>query len=46
MLKRIKKVTENNGILVCSDNLEYDSFELHKSQINAVALVTGVIRIE
>jgi len=39
-------VTPINNILIASDNEQYEPFELHKSQINGVALVIGVIRLE
>lgn len=46
LVKRIKKGSDKENVLIFSDNLTYDAFELHKSQINAVALVIGVIRLE
>lgn len=45
LLKRIKKGKDDDHILVVSDNPEYDPFELHRSKLNAIALVTGVIRL-
>ncbi|MDR0574960.1 MAG: peptidase S24 [Tannerella sp.] len=46
LIKRVKKSPDDDHIIVVSDNKEYDSFTLHKSQIYAVALVIGVIRLE
>lgn len=46
LIKRIKKGKDDEHILIVSDNPSYDSFYLHRSMINAVALVIGVIRLE
>lgn len=46
LIKRIKKTSDPDRILIVSENPQYEPFELHKSQINAVALVIGVIRAE
>ncbi|MDP2060554.1 MAG: S24 family peptidase [Flavobacteriaceae bacterium] len=46
LIKRIKKTNGNDTILIVSDNESYDSFELHLSKVNAIALVVGVIRLE
>lgn len=46
LIKRIKKGSDDNHILIVSDNEKYDPFELHISQINAIAIVMGVIRLE
>lgn len=46
MIKRIRKGKDDDHVLVVSENTDYEPFELHKSQINAVALVVGVIRLE
>jgi phage repressor protein C with HTH and peptisase S24 domain len=46
LVKRIKKGSDNDHILIVSDNEQYEAFELHKNQINGVALVIGVIRLE
>ncbi|QEE49664.1 S24 family peptidase [Flavobacterium alkalisoli] len=45
LLKRIRKGKDDDHILVVSDNPEYDPFDLHKSKLNAIAIVTGVIRL-
>ena len=46
LIKRIKPGKDNEHILIVSDNEEYDPFELAYSEIYAVALVIGVIRLE
>lgn len=46
LLKRIKPGSDNDHVLIVSDNKEYDPFELPYSAIRAVALVIGVIRME
>lgn len=45
LIKRIKKGSDDH-LLIMSDNPSYDSFELHLSKINALAIVLGVIRLE
>jgi phage repressor protein C with HTH and peptisase S24 domain len=46
LVKRIKKGSDAEHISIVSDNLQYEPFELHKSQVYAVAIVVGVIRLE
>ena len=46
LIKRVKKGSRDNYILLISDNKNYDPFELNLSKIFAVALVVGVIRLE
>ncbi|MBQ8270930.1 MAG: S24 family peptidase [Bacteroidaceae bacterium] len=46
LIKRIKPGSDNEHILIVSDNKEYDPFELPCTEINAVALVMGLIRLE
>jgi phage repressor protein C with HTH and peptisase S24 domain len=46
LIKRIKKGSDKEHILIVSENKDYDSFELHLSKVNAVAIVCGVIRWE
>lgn len=46
LIKRVKKANNDDHIILASDNPSYEPFELHKSQINAVAIVMGVIRLE
>ena len=46
LIKRIKPGSDKDHVLIVSDNNEYDPFELPCSEINAVALVLGLIRME
>lgn len=46
IIKRIKPGSDDKHILIISDNKDYDPFELPYSEINAVALVLGLIRME
>lgn len=46
IIKRIKPGTDTNHIRIISDNTEYDPYELSLSDIRAVALVIGIIRLE
>jgi phage repressor protein C with HTH and peptisase S24 domain len=46
IIKRVKKGSDAENLLIVSDNLDYDPFELHLSKVNAVALVIGVVRLE
>lgn len=46
LIKRIKKGRDLDHILIVSDNDNYEPFELHKDQINAIAIVIGVVRLE
>ncbi len=46
LIKRIKPGKDDKHVLIVSDNKEYDPFELPYSEINAVALVLGLIRME
>jgi repressor LexA len=46
LVKRVSKGSTEDTILLVSENKTYDSFELHKSELRAVAIVMGVIRLE
>lgn len=46
IIKRIKPSKKTDHIALVSENEKYDTFELHLSKVNAVALVVGVIRLE
>lgn len=46
LIKRVCKGKEPDCILIVSDNEKYEPFELHKSKINSIAIVMGVIRLE
>ncbi len=46
LIKRVRKGPDDQHILLISDNEEYEPFELALDQINAVALVMGIVRLE
>ena len=46
MVKRVKKSTMDGYILLVSDNEKYEPFDVPLSDIEAIALVIGVIRVE
>jgi len=46
LIKRIKRGSDDNHILIVSDNPNYEPFELSKDQFHGVALVCGLIRLE
>lgn len=46
LIKRVKKGKDENHILLISENPKYDPFELNLEQLNAIAIVIGVIRLE
>lgn len=46
LIKRIKRGTTSDSITLVSENARYEPFELKISQIHAVAIVVGVIRLE
>lgn len=46
LVKRVKKGSDNDHITLVSDNELYEPFEVHRSDLNAVALVIGVVRLE
>lgn len=46
IIKRVKKGTAEDRLCMISDNKDYDSFEVPKNEINSIALVVGVIRLE
>jgi len=46
LVKRIKSGSTEDHIMIVSENDSYDTFELHMSKINAVAIVIGVIRLD
>lgn len=46
IIKRIKPGSDKEHVLIVSDNPKYDPFELTYSEIYAVALVIGIIRLE
>ena len=46
LIKRIKKGSSDEHLLIVSENEKYGDFELHVSKIYSVAIVIGVIRLE
>lgn len=46
LVKRIKPGSDKQHVTLVSDNTDYDPFELPLKEINAVALVVGLIRLE
>ena len=46
IIKRVAKGSDPDHILAVSENPKYEPFELHISQLRAVAIVMGVIRLE
>lgn len=46
LVKRVKPGSNQNHITLVSDNPDYDPFQLPLEQVNAVALVIGLIRLE
>ena len=46
LIKRIRQGSDNDHILIVSDNPEYAPFELSRAQFHGVALVRGLVRLE
>lgn len=46
LIKRIDIASDDNHVIIVSDNEKYKPFPLHKSKINAISIVMGVIRLE
>lgn len=46
LIKRIRRGSDEQHILIVSDNPEYEPFELSKDQFHGVALVRGLVRLE
>ncbi len=46
LIKRVCKGSTDESVLIVSDNPKFEPFELHRSEINALAIVMGVIRLE
>lgn len=46
LVKRLKKCSDDTCITAVSDNKEYDPFDIPKSEINGIAIIVGVIRLE
>jgi phage repressor protein C with HTH and peptisase S24 domain len=46
LIKRIKEGKNEDHLLIVSENNNYQPFDLHKSKINAISIVVGVVRVE
>ena len=46
LIKRIDIGADDDHVMIVSDNEKYRPFPLHKSKINAISIVMGVIRLE
>lgn len=46
LIKRIRRGSDENHVLIVSDNADYEPFELSKDQFHGVALVRGLVRLE
>lgn len=46
LVKRVELTDEEDRILLHSDNEKYKPFSLHSDEINGIAIVKGVIRVE
>lgn len=46
IIKRLKKSESEDVLIMISDNKSYEPFEVHKKDIEGIALVAGVIRLE
>lgn len=46
LIKRVCHSTKEDHILMVSDNPDYPPFEIHRDQINGLAMALGLIRIE
>lgn len=46
LIKRIRRGSDDEHVLIVSDNANYEPFELSKSQFHGVALVRGLVRLE
>lgn len=46
LIKRVKKGSDIEHVLIISENDKYEPFELHLSKVRSVAIVLGVIRLE
>lgn len=46
LIKRIRKASDTQHIMLISENKDYDPFELLRQDIQSLAIVIGVIRLE
>ncbi|UUC45895.1 S24 family peptidase [Flavobacterium cerinum] len=45
LIKRIKEGNNQNHVLLVSENSEFQPFQLHKNEINTIAIVIGIIHL-
>jgi hypothetical protein len=46
LIKRIKKGSAEDMLLIVSNQKEYEPFEIPESEVNGMALIIGVLRTE
>ena len=46
IIKRVAKSEQEDHIKIVSENPKYEPFDLHLSQIYAISIVIGVVRLE
>lgn len=46
LIKRLKRGTTGTTIMLVSDNLDYDPFEVELTSVRGIALVQGLVRLE
>lgn len=46
LVKRVKRASDPDYVMLVSENKEYDPFELPRKEITSLAIVIGVIRLE
>ena len=46
LIKRVRRGSDDDHVLIVSDNAAYEPFELAKNQFYGVALVRGLVRLE
>lgn len=46
LIRRVREGKDDNHILIVSENPEFEPFQLNKSELNAIAIIVGVIHNE
>lgn len=46
LIKRVRRGSDDDHLLIVSDNASYEPFELSRNQFHGVALVRGLVRLE
>lgn len=46
LIKRVRRGSDDDHLLIVSDNAAYEPFELSRDQFHGVALVRGLVRLE